>query len=427
MKALKMNGLQINSLKKQNKLVFLTCLGSTLEYYDFIIYGMMATYLSQIFFVSDNSTIAYLKTFSILSVGYLARPLGGYFFGMISDLYGRKKSLILGMSLMTSATVLMGMSPSYAQIGLWAPLILTFARVLQGLSFGAEIPSLITLIKEHHPQSNTGKLFGFIISSTNLGAVLASLMVYGITTLYSQEEILNWAWRIPFVASSILALVTLIIRNRIAETPDFLTYKDNFALHKSSKAITKEVFKNHWRHLIYGVSVTSFFSYLIIMGLYLPVYLNEYFHLPKEAIFFNMILGIALTLFTSPIFGSLFDRMNRIKVLQWVSVFFLLFLILSLQLLKSGEPQALTFFLLGYQIFISAYATNLMRLLSDFFPLPVRATSIGICYNLAYALASLLPILLTTVIHANNKDVVMLICAAGIITISIWGSRSWKI
>ncbi len=383
---------------------------------------MMVIYLSEIFFSVGTPEVAYLKTFSILAIGYLARPLGGYLFGLVADIYGRKKTLLLVMLVMAMSTLMIGILPSYAVAGLLSPVLLTFARALQGLSFGAELPSMTTIIKENTKTGSSGIYFGIMMSSTAIGTLLASLILAIITRNFLHAEIIDWVWRVPFLLGGTLALLVFMMRTRILETPDFLKSKEASLIHHSSKKLTMELFKSYWRDLLHGMSSTLFFSFLIIFSLYLPIYLKQYFGYETDAIFSWMTFSVLLTIFLSPLFGHLFDRLNRTKALKIVTLFFLLFLVVSLRLLKFNTPFALAFFLLGYQIFISIYATNNFVVLSTLFPVSIRATGIGVCYNTAYSIASLIPLVLTPLIHVGNYDSVVILFAMSIVFITILGS-----
>jgi MHS family proline/betaine transporter-like MFS transporter len=286
---------------KKNKTILLSCLGAALEYYDFIIYGMMVIYLSEIFFPGNNQEFAYLKTFSILAIGYLARPIGGYLFGLIADRYGRKKTLLMIMFIMAVATLMMGLLPTYASIGFFAPLLLTVARLLQGLSFGAEIPNMTAIIRENTTPGASGKYFGFMMSSTAVGTLLAYSILMILTRLFSQAEIIAWVWRIPFLLGGVLALWVFVLRTRIDETPDFLEVQQSKRLHQNSRQITVEIFTHYWKNLINGLSATLFFSFLIIFSIYLPVYLKQYFHYETNTIFLDDFEHIIKCVFITPV------------------------------------------------------------------------------------------------------------------------------
>ncbi len=408
--------------KTNNKTIFLTCLGAALEYYDFIIYGMMVIYLSEIFFPFSSPMLAYLKTFSILSIGYIARPIGGYLFGLIADIYGRKKTLLIVMLIMAFSTMMIGLLPTYTTAGILSPLLLTLARVLQGLSFGAEMPNMTTIIQENTKTGKSGKYFGIMMSSTAIGTLAASLILAILTRHFARDEIIAGIWRLPFLLGGTLALLVFIIRTRIDETPDFIKSKQNAILHQSSKRLTFDLFKYYWKNLINGMSATLFFSYLIIFSLYLPVYLHQYFNYATDLVFFWITMGMFPTVFLSPLFGYLFDHLNRAKALKIVTLFFLVFLAVSLRLLKSNSEFALGFFLITYQFFISIYATNIFAFLATLFPLHIRATGIGICYNAAYSIASLTPLILTPMIQTENYRFVVMIFSTIVVLLTFIGS-----
>lgn len=401
---------KIVNIKKSN-VALMGSLSAIVEYYDFIIYGMMAIYLSEVFF-TKNTEVDYLKTFSILAIGYIARPLGGYIFGIISDLYGRKKGLVWVMSLMAFSTLLIACTPTYSQAGLLAPIVLTIARILQGISFGAEMPTLTTAIAEQHQKSASGKHFGLLISSTSVGALLASFVVFCIGKFFTHDEVVAWAWRIPFILGACLALVVFIIRSQMEETPDFEQTRNESRLSVSSKNITRELFAKHKMKMLSATTISLFFSFLIIFSLYLPVYLKQYFNVEVDRLFSTMTFGIFISMLVAPLFGQFFNRFNRIKVLQVTSSLFIIFIICSLKFFKfNNNLYSLYFFIVGYQIFIAAYSTNILYLVSKIFPLHIRTTGIGISYNLAYALASLTPMALNLIVQYHHELSVILFSA----------------
>ncbi len=411
-------------MNKTTRMVWFSCLGSGLEYYDFVIYATMIPYITPIFFVDHQPMLASLKSFSILAVGYLARPLGGYLFGVISDIYGRKKGFLLIMSIMAAATLVMGLLPTYAQIGVWAPLLLMFARILQGLSFGAEMPSVSTLIQEQGAEKRSGHYFGWIISSTSIGALLASFVVFLMGRTLSAERIAQGLWRAPFILGGLLALLAFYLRSRIQESDDFLNHQEQRTLHQSGKTILLLLFKQHPRALIRGFCVTIFFSYLIIFGFFLSVYLGGYMHYQTPDIFFNISMGMLAAGLIAPMAGRLLDRINRIRAIQITALFFLVFFYVGLQALKAHVPYALMGFLLCYQLIIGFYSTNVLGILPSLFPLPLRATGMGLSYNLAYSTASLIPLALSACLarYADFHLAVIWGCGALVVSITFIGT-----
>ena len=405
-------------MHKNTKVILLSSAGAALEYYDFIIYGMMSIYITEIFFKNDVLNIAYLKTFSILAVGYLARPLGGYVFGMLADLHGRKTSLVTMMGTMIFATLVIACMPTYEQIGILAPLLLTLARVLQGISFGAEIPNITTIVQEFAVKQTAGKYFGVVIASTSIGALLASAAVAGLSHVFCREEIIAWAWRLPFFLGASLAFIIFLIRSNMQESAIFLQHRHEKQLHESPAKISKSLARHHLPDLLHALCITLFFSYLIIFSLYLPAYASQYFNYKPEKIFAAVTFGIFLTVFLAPFFGNLFNRFNRAKILKLLAVIYLLILSLLLYGLQNKLSWVVSVCIIGYQIIIAAYSANVLYILATIFPPPIRATALGISYNIAYAIASLLPLLLNATMRENNHLVIIMLLATMVVGIA---------
>ena len=181
----------------QNKILVLSSLGGVLEFYDFIIYALLANYISIEFFPTGSNITSLIATFATFTVGYLVRPLGGFLFGHFGDKFGRKTTFTFSILLMAVATTLIGFVPPYAKIGISAPIILTFLRILQGLSVGGEIPGAIAYVSESIPEKK-GFACGVIFCSINFGIVFGSLFHALLSSTLSQDQMLAWGWRLPF-------------------------------------------------------------------------------------------------------------------------------------------------------------------------------------------------------------------------------------
>ena len=205
------------------KVTLMVALGSALEYYDFIIYGMLAKYLSFIFFPVNDNFSTNIQTFSVFAMGYLARPLGGTVIGMISDIYGRKKAFLLIMLMMAFSTFAIGLLPTYNTYGIISPILLILCRLVQGISFGAELPGASVIVNEFSQNNGIkGRLFSILLSSTSLGSLVALLVLTVLTQNFSDIEIKNGLWRLPFLLGGGLAIISFYIRKQISETPEFL-------------------------------------------------------------------------------------------------------------------------------------------------------------------------------------------------------------
>jgi MFS family permease len=411
-------------LKKQH-VIILSSLGAAMEYYDFILYGVMMPYLSAVFFSGIDPAVDLLKNFSILALGYFVRPIGGCVFGILSDLYGRKKILVIIMSLMTVATLAMGVLPSYATVGIWAPIGLIVCRIVQGLSFGAEMPNITTMIQEYQASSKhanrSGFYYGMAISSTSMGALCAFLVVACLGHYFSAQEIMTWAWRLPFLLGGIFVIAVFVIRIHMMENPIYVESQKKKQLYLSAHALLKDLFQHHKTALCASIGIVLFFSYLILLSLYLPSYLSQYFHYSLKNIHGLMTVSLLISILGAPLFGKI-SAISRGQILQGTALGFVFFLGGALYGLSTGSYLALSAFLMGYQVFICLFATHALRALSDRFPLPLRTTGIGLSYNIAYSCASIIALGFSLLIHENNYMFGLMGISMGVVTITVIAS-----
>ena len=358
----------------------------------------MAAHLSALFFPSTYPSLALIKGFCVFAVGYVVRPFGGVLFGMIGDTIGRKKTFLAVMLLMACATFCIGLLPTYHQIGIAAPCLLVLLRLLQGLSFGAELPGAITVVCEHTEQKKQSTHSGFVISSVSLGSTLASFILYLLTQHAGNEAIAAWGWRIPFLLGGLLALANYFIRKHLQETPEF----SNLAA-KRQRVSLKEPFlclmRDYRKELSLGIGLTGFVAALVIFSLYLPTYLSTYFSYQTADVYFAMTWGMIWSALSLPCCGWVVDRMGKTKVCTIVCLAFACLAIPLFSLLNIGGMGALVVFMILYQTVISFLITSYFALLAETFPTPVRYTGIALCYNIAYSVMGCAPIAITALIE----------------------------
>lgn len=387
--------------RQTKKVAFLTSLGAGLEYYDFIIYGMLAGTLSTLFFTSTSSWIGHLKAFAVFAVGYLIRPIGGVLFGMIGDTFGRKKSFLSVMLIMAVSTFGIGLLPTYASMGSLAAFLLIVLRLLQGLSFGAELPGAITVLSEYTEQKKRSIYSSFVISSVTIGSILASLILYLLSHIIDQAQIQAWGWRIPFLIGGLLAVVNYFIRRFVQETPEFTQLQKS----RSQPTIKEPIFKlisQFKTEMFTGTIMTGFVASLVIFYLYLPTYLNAHYSYNTKDIYLAMTTGLVWSVFFMPICGYLADRFGRIKIFLSACVGFAFFGFLLFQLLHINNLAALIAFTVLYQSVICFISASYFALLSLSFPTDVRYTGIAICYNIAYSIMGCLPVAMTGIIQKTQ-------------------------
>lgn len=204
------------------KTLSLSALGGALEFYDFIIFVFFATVVGKLFFPADMPEwLRLMQTFGIFAAGYLARPLGGIVMAHFGDLLGRKKMFTLSIFMMAVPTLIMGLLPTYAQIGMWAPILLLLMRVIQGAAIGGEVPGAWVFVSEHVPQRHIGYACGTLTSGLTAGILLGSLVATAINSIYTPVEVADYAWRIPFLLGGVFGLFSVYLRRLLHETPVF--------------------------------------------------------------------------------------------------------------------------------------------------------------------------------------------------------------
>lgn len=226
------------------KTLSLSALGGALEFYDFIIFVFFAAVVGKLFFPAEMPEwLRQLQTFGIFAAGYLARPLGGIVMAHFGDLLGRKRMFTLSIFLMAVPTLIMGLLPTYAQIGIWAPLALLLLRVIQGAAIGGEVPGAWVFVAEHVPTRHIGYACGTLTSGLTFGILLGSLMATLINTLYTPEEVRAWAWRVPFLVGGVFGLFSVYLRRWLHETPVFAELQQRKAL--AEEVPLKAVLREH--------------------------------------------------------------------------------------------------------------------------------------------------------------------------------------
>ena len=372
------------------KLTLLASIGAGLEYYDFIIYGLLASYLGHVFFPATDSRVATLQAFGVFAIGYLARPLGGVIFGNFGDRYGRKNIFLTSIILMAITTFVIGLLPTYPQWGLYATALLIVFRTLQGFAFGAELPGTITFLSEHVSKSWRGLHCGFAIASVSLGATLGSFIIYLLNKLLTQQQMSSYGWRIPFLLGGVLAIAGYFMRTKLHETPLFMQYAETAKKQIPFFALLKQ----YPKQIILGLSITFFSACFIVFGIGLPAYLKEFYDYQPTNIYFYISLGYIWCALILPLFGWFSDIIGRPRLLFWTSGVAIIGSFSLFNLLTYQNQFALAAFIIIYETIIAALVTCYLPMLAELFPTSVRFTGFALCYNIVYCIASFTPFLL---------------------------------
>jgi MFS transporter, MHS family, shikimate and dehydroshikimate transport protein len=318
-------------------IAFAGTIGTIVEWYDFIIYGTAAALVfNQLFFPNVDARIGTLAALGSFAVGFLARPIGGAIFGHFGDRLGRKSMLMITMVLMGLSTTAIGLLPTYAQVGIWAPAMLVFLRVLQGVALGGEWGGASLMVLEHAPQNRRGFYGSLVQVGFPIGLVSAST-VFSLVSMLPDADFKTWGWRIPFLISVLLVGIGLFVRARLPETPVFEHIKQRDQIVPSP--FFEMIFKNPRSFLVAVGLKLSEVSWVYMLTVFVVVHATTKLGLSKSLMLNAISLAALVELFTIPLFGYLSDLYGR-RALYFAGVIFtIIFAFPLFWLLNLGSPE----------------------------------------------------------------------------------------
>ncbi|QDS15858.1 MFS transporter [Xanthomonas arboricola] len=404
------------------KTLALSALGGALEFYDFIIFIFFATVLGELFFPPGiPDWMRQLQTFGIFAAGYLIRPLGGIVMAHFGDLLGRKRMFALSIGLMALPTLAIGMLPTYAQIGLAAPLLLLTMRLLQGAAIGGEVPSAWVFVAEHVPAQRRGLACGTLTAGLAAGVLLGSLSAGAINRAFTPQEIADYAWRLPFLAGGLLGLLSVYLRRWLHETPVFAELMAMRAVARETPL--KLVLRDHPRSVAQSLWLTWMVAAgVLVVSLMTPTLLQSAYHYPAAVALQVNLLAVLLQAIGSIVAGALSDRYGNGRVLLAGSVFLGASAWLFYRL--AGDPQLLfpLYALLGAALGVLGAVP---RVMVEAFPPVVRLSGVSFAYNLGYAVfGGLTPLVVVMLLkqHPMGPAYYMILLAAigSVIGLQLW-------
>lgn len=311
----RLGGEDVGQRASVRQVVLASLIGTTIEWYDFFIYGTAAALVfNRLFFPNVDPVIGTLAAFATFGVGFLARPLGGIVFGHYGDKIGRKSMLVITLLIMGTATTLIGLLPTFETIGIWAPILLVTLRFLQGLAVGGEWGGAVLMAVEYSPEENRGFYGSWPQMGSPIGLFLSTVLFTAVAAL-PDEQFLAWGWRIPFLVSVVLVGVGLFIRLRIFETPAFSQVKESGT---EARMPIIDVLKNGFSKVLLGAGIV----FVTIGGFYVVVtfslsYGTETLGIPRGVMLGGVLVAAISELITIPIFAALSDRVGRKPVCVW--------------------------------------------------------------------------------------------------------------
>jgi len=358
------------------RIVTAASIGNALEWFDLLIYGYFAVTISRLFFPSDDQTVSLLLALGTFGASYLVRPFGAIVLGAYADRAGRKASLMVSIVLMMIGTTLMVVVPTYASIGVLAPLVVLFARLLQGFSVGGEFGSSTSFLVEHGPDRK-GFFASFQWAGQGFAAVLASLFGVGLTTALTADQLNAWGWRLPYIFGLLIGPIGLYIRRRVDETPEFLAAE-------ATSTPVRDVLRDQWGRVLLAIGlavVSNSSNYLI---LYMPTYAVKQLSLPQSSGFAATLLGGIILTVGSPLIGHSSDSLGRTRIMQVAAGLFVISAYPAFVLL-TGYASLLV--LIGIVCWLSLlktiYSGVMPSLMAEIFPTRTRVTGMALSYNIS--------------------------------------------
>ncbi len=360
-------------------------IGSVLEYYDFFVFGTLsALVFGELFFPSENTAVSALLSLSSFAVGFVARPLGGILLGHFGDKIGRKPLLLFTFLLTGIVTVLMGVLPTYAQIGLAAPLLLVLLRILQGIGIGGEWGGAALLAVEHAPEEKKGLYGSLVQAGAPIGVILSTGSVAILTATLTREQLLAWGWRLPFLASALLLAVGLFLRFKVAESPEFLEVKTEKSEEKYPVWLA---IRQYPKQIATAVLIHMSDTTLgLIQGVFILGYASGALGMDPTIVLLANLFSSVMNLITTPIAGALGDRYGQRRIVSIGLVGLALWAFPAFRLIETAQVSSL-FLAMGIGgMLVGWLFAGQATLFAAFFPAKVRYSGMSLGFQLGTVL-----------------------------------------
>ncbi|KRF54856.1 MFS transporter [Bacillus sp. Soil745] len=413
--------------KQMRRILIASLVGSSIEWFDYFLYGTVsALVFNQLFFVNEDPTIGLLLSYASFALAFFIRPFGGVIFSHIGDRIGRKKTLVLTLSLMGVATFGMGLLPTYQAVGIWAPILLITLRLVQGMGIGGEWGGALLLAVEYAPAEKRG-LFGAIPQMGVTIGMLLGTVALSIMTLLPENAFMTWGWRIPFIFSALLVFFGLWIRKGIDETPSFKKVKESGEV---PKLPIVETLKNYWREVLIAVGAKVVETApFYIFSTFVVSYATANLGFSRTATLTAVMIATIITTILIPIMGNLSDKLGRKKLFIGGTIGMALFAFPYFWLLQQKSVLLLIVAtVIGLGVIWAPITAVLGTMFSEIFDAKIRYTGITLGYQIGAALAGgTAPLVATALLDKFNNSyvpVALYIIFASVLSLAaIWAVK----
>ena len=395
------------------RVAFASVIGATVEWYDFFLYGVVAGIVfNKLYFPANDPLVSTLLAYSTFAVGFVTRPLGGVIFGHFGDRIGRKSALILTLIIMGISTAGVAFIPTYAQIGIWAPILLLSLRVLQGIGLGGEWGGAVLMAYEYAPPAQRGLYASLPQIGLSIGLCLASGMVASLSRLLPETAFLAWGWRIAFGASLGLVLIGLYIRAKVMETPEFLALKRN---RREAKIPFVDMITRYRGAVMLGMGARYidgvFFNIFAVFSI---GYLTQHVSMSRTDALLGVMIAAGVMCFFIPLFGSMSDKLGRARVYFWGSLICGVSVFPAFWLIEMQPANTLLIWaaiVVPFGIFYAMVYGPEAALFAELFDAEVRYTGISFVYQFSGIFASGLTPIIATILMRLNGGKPWTVCA----------------
>jgi MFS transporter, MHS family, shikimate and dehydroshikimate transport protein len=395
------------------RVAFASVIGATVEWYDFFLYGVVAGIVfNKLYFPASDPLVSTLLAYSTFAVGFVTRPLGGVIFGHFGDRIGRKSALILTLIIMGISTAGVAFVPTYAQIGIWAPILLLSLRVLQGIGLGGEWGGAVLMAYEYAPPEKRGLYASLPQIGLSIGLCLASGMVASLSRLLPETAFLSWGWRIAFGASLGLVLIGLYIRAKVMETPEFIALKRN---RREAKIPFVDMITRYRGAVVLGMGARYidgvFFNIFAVFSI---GYLTQHVSMSRTDALLGVMIAAGVMCFFIPLFGSMSDKLGRARVYFWGSLICGVSVFPAFWLIEMHPANTLLIWaaiIVPFGIFYAMVYGPEAALFAELFDAEVRYTGISFVYQFSGIFASGLTPIIATILMRLNGGKPWTVCA----------------